>query len=71
LSWNAITLLQTALRRFKLGSVAVSELVHNLNDKTKYIIHYRNLKLYLGLRLTWQKFTESWRFNKVHGSKPT
>ena len=35
----------------KLGSVAVPKLVHNLNDKTKYIVHYRNLKLYLGLRI--------------------
>ena len=43
--------MQTALRRFKLGSVAVSELVHNLNDKTKYIIQYHNLKLYLGMRI--------------------
>jgi hypothetical protein len=33
----------------KLGSVAVAKLVPSLNDKTKYIVHYRNLKLYLGL----------------------
>jgi hypothetical protein len=32
----------------KLGSVAVPKLVPNLY-KTKYIVHYRNLKLYLGL----------------------
>ena len=33
---------------------SVSKLVPNLNDKTKYIVHYRNLKLYLslGMRLT-------------------
>ena len=38
----------------KLGSVAVPKLVLNLNDKTKYIVHYRNLKLYLrlGMELT-------------------
>ncbi|CAB4030023.1 Hypothetical predicted protein, partial [Paramuricea clavata] len=33
----------------KLGSVAVAKLVPNLNDKTEYIVYYRNLKLYLGL----------------------
>jgi hypothetical protein len=33
----------------KLGSVAVPKLVPNLSDKTKYIVHCRNLKLYLGL----------------------
>ncbi|CAB3983464.1 Hypothetical predicted protein [Paramuricea clavata] len=32
-----------------LGSVAVPKLVPNLNDKTNYIVHYRNLKLYLSL----------------------
>ena len=33
---------------------SVSKLVPNLNDKTKYIVHYHNLKLYLslGMRLT-------------------
>src|SRR3989441_196512 len=32
-----------------------SKLVPNLNDKTKYIVHYRNLKFYLkmGLQITW------------------
>ena len=32
-----------------LGSVAIPKLVPNLNDKTNYIVHYRNLKLYLAL----------------------
>jgi hypothetical protein len=38
----------------KLGSVAVPKLVPNLNDKTKYIVQYSNLKLYLrlGMKLT-------------------
>ena len=38
----------------KLGSVPVPKLVPNLNDKTKYIVHYSNLKLYLmlGMELT-------------------
>jgi hypothetical protein len=29
----------------KLGTVAVPNLVHNLNDKTKYIVHYRNINV--------------------------
>ena len=33
----------------RLKSGSVSKLVPNLNDKIKYIVHYRNLKLYLTL----------------------
>ena len=38
----------------QLKNAPVSKLVPNLNDKTKYILHYRNLKLYLslGMKLT-------------------
>ena len=32
-----------------LKTASVSKLVPNLNNKTKYILHYRNLKLYLSL----------------------
>src|SRR2546425_638133 len=42
----------------KLGKKLPSKnrkLVPNLNDKSKYIVHYRNLKFYLkmGLKITW------------------
>lgn len=52
-----------------LGGVAVPKLVPNLNDKANYIVHYRNLKLYLalGMKLSF----ESWYFNKVRGLRPT
>ena len=32
-----------------LKTASVSKLVPDLNNKTKYILHYRNLKLYLSL----------------------
>ena len=40
-----------------LETASVSKLVPNLNDKTKYIVHYRNLKLYLSLGM---------KLNRVH-----
>jgi hypothetical protein len=40
---------QQLLEDLNLGSVAVPKLVPNLNDKTNYVVHYRNLKLYLAL----------------------
>jgi hypothetical protein len=40
---------QQLLEDLNLGGVAVPKLVPNLNDKTNYIVHYRNLKLYLAL----------------------
>ena len=38
----------------ELGGGAVSKLVPNLQDKSNYVVHYRNLKLYiaLGMKLT-------------------
>lgn len=40
---------QQLARDLRLKSGSVSKLVPNLNDKTKHIVHYRNLKLYLTL----------------------
>jgi hypothetical protein len=41
-------------KSFKNKQVGCRKLMPNLNHKTKYVLHYRNLKLYLelGLRLT-------------------
>ena len=36
----------------------VSQLVSNLDNKSKYVVHYRNLQLYLSLRM---------KFTKIHG----
>ena len=38
----------------KLEKSAVPKLIPNLNDKTKYVVHYETLKLYesLGLKIT-------------------
>lgn len=39
------------LEKLKLPQSSVQKLVPNLQDKKKYILHYRNLKLYLSLGL--------------------
>ena len=40
---------------FNLGSSKVEKLVPNLQNKTKYIVHYRNLQLYLSLGMKLSK----------------
>ena len=37
--------------RFKISSAMIQKLAPNLMDKTKYTLHYRNLKIYLDLGL--------------------
>ncbi|KAK3731607.1 hypothetical protein QZH41_004847 [Actinostola sp. cb2023] len=51
-----------------LGCAPVTKLVPNLNNKTHYILHYQNLKLYLelGMKLT-TKSIEYWDLLKAHG----
>ncbi len=50
----------------------VEKLIPNLNDKTKYVVHYENLKMYesFGLKITkihrGIKFEESSWLKKVH-----
>ena len=50
--------------KFKMGSSKTPKLVPNLNDKTKYVVHYRNLKLYLSLGLKLRKIHRVIEFNQ-------
>ena len=40
--------------KFDQGTTCVTKLIPNLQDKEKYVVHYRNLKQYLslGMKLT-------------------
>ena len=40
----------------KVGDV--KKLIPNLGNKTNYVVHYRNLQLYLSLGINWLKFIE-------------
>lgn len=44
------------------SSTPVKKLIPNLMDKTKYVLHYRNLKLYLSLGLKIKKVHRVLRF---------
>ena len=58
-----------ATERIKIGNV--EKLIPNLNNKTNYVAHYENLKLYesLGLKIT--KIHRGIKFEKVLGWKNT
>ena len=43
------------------------KLVPHLMDKTKYVLHYRNLQLYLSLGMKLRKSIESWNSMKLPG----
>ena len=51
-------------------SSTVNKLVPNLNDKRKYILHYRNLKLYLSLGMTVKKIHRVLAFDQSPWLKP-
>ena len=51
-------------------SSTVKKLVPNLNDKSKYILHYRNLKLYLSLGMTVKKVHRVLAFDQSPWLKP-
>ena len=41
--------------KFKIKVGDVKKLIPNLSNKTKYVFHYRNLQLYLSLRMNLMK----------------
>ena len=51
--------------KFDMGSSKVPKLIPNLMDKTKYVVHYRNLQLYLRLGLKLKKIHRVIEFNQA------
>ena len=45
-----------APERVKIGYIYIYKLIPNLNNKTNYVVHYENLKLYECLGLKFTKF---------------
>ena len=43
--------------KYKIKIGDVKKLISNLGNKTNYVVHYRNLQLYLSLRM---------KLNKIH-----
>ena len=44
--------------KYSISSGQVQKLITSLNNKTNYVLHYRNLQLYLDLGLKLKKFIE-------------
>ena len=51
--------------KFNIGRSTVPKLVPNLHNKTKYVIHHRNLKLYLSLGMRLTRVHRGIRFNQA------
>ena len=51
--------------KFNIGNSAVPKLIPNLHHKSKYVIHHRNLKLYLSLGMRITKVHRCIQFNQA------
>lgn len=59
------------LTRLGMKEGYYTKLMPNLFDKEKYVLHYRNLQLYLSLGMKLPKSIAFCPLNKAHGLKPT
>jgi hypothetical protein len=56
--------------KLSLGTSNIKKLVPNLNNKSKYVLHYRNLKLYISLGLVLKKVYRVLQFRQEAWLKP-
>ena len=47
----------------------IKKLIPNLNNKIKYVVHYRNLQLYLSLGMKLTKIRRALQFKQSDGMK--
>ena len=54
LIWSIVKVKVIKIKKIKIKIGNVEKLISNLNNKTNYVVHYENLKLYesLGLKIT-------------------
>ena len=52
---------------YKIKVSDVKKLIPNLGKKTKYVLHYRNLQLYLSLGMKLTKFNRVLNLNSLTG----
>ena len=49
--------------KYKIKVGDVKKLISNLGNKTNYVVHYRNLQLYLSLRIKLTKIHKMFKFD--------